>query len=197
MSSPIAHTIAHDNDPDRLGQADCFGETEMETLLRDAGEVLRVSSIWQFLPSRRRKYGVLAQAIEQYFQRRASTALGLATAAAAQHIDLPDAVIMDAGDRPVAPTAQGVWLRAKYLVDWDLILPLLPRFMNARYAAAIAERPFLERSVFLLHRMGGLELDEVAGRLACDVRTCEQLLAQALSGIALHVEKARPADVED
>lgn len=167
-----------------------FGGSDINlgTLLRDIAAALRKPSFGRFWPMQRRRYAALADDIDSLLQRQASTPLGLATAEAVRLADIPTGVRIDAGETNVVPTAAGVWVRAQFLVDWDLILPSLPNFVRSRYADAIAELPATEREVFMLHRFGGLELSEIAQRFDQDISTCERLLAQALARIARHID---------
>jgi hypothetical protein len=162
----------------------------IEALLREVRSALRAPAIRHFHPRHRRETDALARRIEAYLDRFVPTPLGLATVAAIVKSATSPAMIVDQAKPQVVATSAGVWIGAQLLVDWDDILPLLPAYANSNYAAAIAALPERERTVFLLHRMGGLILRDIAQKLGCDVEDCEQLLGKALGALARRVDGA-------
>lgn len=101
-----------------------------------------------------------------------------------------DVVTIDEGETEVAPSTAGVWVRAWVLVDWAALLPTaMPRALNAHHWLALAGLPDEARTAYLLHRIGGLDIDQVAWLQACDVLMVERRLAQCLSAIAHHLER--------
>lgn len=163
-------------------------EIDVFTLLREVRLALQVAPIRQFGPHRRRRNAALARNIDAYLQRDEPTPLALAAEAAARFTGTPVGVMVDSGETHIVSTTAGVWLRARLLVDWDAILPLLANFVSSRYAGAIAALPETARQVFMLHRFGGLDLGEIASRFDHDISTCERLLAQALANIARTID---------
>jgi hypothetical protein len=149
---------------------------------------LRKPTFGRFWPMQRRRNAALADNIDSLLQQQASTPLGLATVEAVRLADIPTGVRIDAGETNVVATADGVWVCAQFLVDWNLILPSLPNFAHPRYAGAIAALPATEREVFMLHRFGGLELSEIARRFDQNISACERLLAQAIVKIVRHAD---------
>lgn len=183
-SQAFPNSAAHYDEPN--GAADA--EIDLFMLLRELRSALQVAPIRHFGPHRRRRNAALARDIDAYLQRDAPAPLALAAEAAARLTGTPAGVMVDSGETHIVSTSAGVWLRARLLVDWDSILPLLPNFVSSRYAGAIAALPEMARQIFMLHRFGGLDLGEIASRFDHDISTCERLLAQALANIARHID---------
>lgn len=183
-SQAFPKSAARYDDP--TGPADA--EIDLLMLLREVRSALQVAPIRQFGPHRRRRNAALARNIDAYLQRDEPTPLSLAAEAATRLTGTPAGVMVNSGETHIVSTNAGVWLRARILVDWDAILPLLPNFVSSRYAGAIAALPETERQIFMLHRFGGLDLGEIARCFDHDISTCERLLAHALAKIARHID---------
>lgn len=115
------------------------------------------------------------------------TPLVRAVQAAVCDTDLGPQVVIDEAEMHVSPSRAGVWTRAWVLLDWEAILPHLAAVLAVRYRAAITALPAVEKNVFLLHRMGGLPLSDIAAHMQCDAKTCEAALARALAILAHHL----------
>ncbi|MFC4595406.1 RNA polymerase sigma factor [Sphingobium tyrosinilyticum] len=188
-SKPSNQTASKGVDPGETNIAFGGSPIHLGPLLREIAAALRKPLFGRFWPMQRRRYAALADDIDRLLQQQAPTPLSLATAEAVQLADIPPGVRVDVGQTNVMPTAAGVWVHAQFLVDWSLILPSLPNFARSRYVEAIAALPERQRQVFMLHRFGGLDLNEIAKRLDQDISACERALAQALASIARHIDQ--------
>ncbi len=162
----------------------------LEPLLREIRSLLRWMPIRHFHPQSRRQANAIARRIDDYLDRFVSTPLAMAAAAASVRSSPDPDMLVDEACPLVVASGAGVWITMWRLIDWDQILPLLPGYASACYAPAITGLPETERTVFLLHRMGGLSLADIGHKLGIDVADCERLLGKALGAIARQVDGA-------
>lgn len=81
-------------------------------------------------------------------------------------------------DAMIRGDARGVWISA-----WVLAGPALQSFDRATFLQALNDLPAMEREVYVLHRVEGRTMDEIAERLSCPVEDAEALFFAALRGL--------------
>lgn len=102
---------------------------------------------------------------------------------------LPDfnleVVTVDERETEVAPSTAGVWVRAWVLINWEALLPTaMPLALNVSHRTVLSRLPEDTRNAYLLHRIGGLDIEQVAWLQGSDVAAVEKRLAHCLSAIA-------------
>ena len=132
----------------------------------------------------------LADKIDSHIQAFAPMSIAGLTARAARRSDFNlDVVTVDEGETEVAPATAGVWIRAWVLINWESLLPTaMPQALNEEHRAALSRLPEDTRNAYLLHRIGGLDIEQVAWLQGVDVATGERRLADCLSAIAHHLD---------
>lgn len=168
--------------------ADIMRGPHIEPLLREVRSLLRWTPIRHFHPQSRREAKAIARRIDDYLDRFVPTPLGMAAAAASVRSSPDPDILVDEACPLVVASGAGVWISIWRLIDWDQILPVLPTYASACYASVITALPETERTVFLLHRMGGLSLRDIGQKLGIDIVDCERLLGKALGAIATHID---------
>ncbi|MEG8222335.1 hypothetical protein OSJ57_17155 [Sphingomonas sp. HH69] len=105
--------------------------------------------------------------------------------------DAPPVVIEDARERwrseagirieddaMMRADGRGVWISA-----WVLTGPALQPTEPETFRQALNSLPVMEREVYVLHRVEGRTMDEIAQRLSCTVENAEALFFAALRGL--------------
>ena len=133
---------------------------------------------------------VLADSIDAHLEANAPPAVaGPATSIARLPDFKLDIVTVDEEETEVAPSTAGVWIRAWVLINWEALLPTaMPKALNEGHRAALSRLPEDTRNAYLLHRIGGLDIKQVAWLQGVDVATGEQRLSQSLFAIARHLD---------
>ncbi|MBA4090107.1 MAG: hypothetical protein C0494_05875 [Sphingobium sp.] len=104
-----------------------------------------------------------------------------------------DIVTVDEGEIEVAPSTAGVWVRSWVLVNWEALLPTaMPRALDARHRTALSALHPDTRDTYLLHRIGGLDIEQVAWLHGVDVAKSQKRLARGLAAIAHDVDRPTP-----
>lgn len=164
-------------------------EMTITALLTEARALLCAKALRSLMAGHRRRAGGLISAIDRQLSARQPGALSRATVLAAQSQRTEEWLTVDADEGHIAASATGVWIRAWLLLDWDSILPYLLEQLSPAYRAAVAALPPAEREIFLLHRLGGISLCDLARRSQCDVVQTQCVLARALATIARQLDR--------
>jgi DNA-directed RNA polymerase specialized sigma24 family protein len=136
------------------------------------------------------RWPVLADSIDAHLDAIAPLSIAGPVASMARLPDFNlDVVTVDEGETEVAPSIAGVWIRAWVLINWEALLPTaMPKALNEGHRAVLSRLPEDTRNAYLLHRIGGLDIEQVAWLQGVDVATGEQRLAQCLGAIARHLD---------